>query len=376
MLWLDKHRPNSLNKLDVHPDLTERLKIMSKDGEIPHLLFYGPSGAGKRTRILALLKEIFGPGAERVHLEHRTFKTPSNRTIELTTVASNYHIEMSPGDAGTYDRFVVQEVIKEIAGSTSLTATMGGNAAAAARAAEDGGGGGAGGARRKPTFKVVLLTGVDSLTKQAQAALRRTMEKYTSSCRLILCCNSISKVIDPVRSRCLSVRVPAPSEPEITGVLGAVARKEGVALPAELAARISRASGRNLRRALLMLEACKVEQSPLLANQRVALADWETYIESLAKDITQEQSPQALVAARGKLYELLVNCIPADVVLRRLARELIALMADDALKHEVAHWAAFYDTRLRQSAKEVFQLEAFVAKFMMLYKAFIVSMFA
>jgi replication factor C subunit 3/5 len=79
------------------------------------MLFYGPSGAGKKTRIMAMLRDIFGPGVERVKLEHRTFKTPTGRAVEMTTVASVYHIEINPGDAGIYDRFVVQELIKEMA---------------------------------------------------------------------------------------------------------------------------------------------------------------------------------------------------------------------------------------------------------------------
>ena len=70
----------------------------------------------------------------------------------------------------------------------------------------------------------MLLVEVDRLSRQAQAALRRTMEKYTASCRLILCCNNPSKVIDPLRSRCLGVRVPAPSHAEIADVLQGVAR--------------------------------------------------------------------------------------------------------------------------------------------------------
>ena len=99
-------------------------------------------------------------------MEHRNFATPSGRNIDVTTVGSNYHIEVNPGDAGMYDRYVVQELIKEMAAYSPLTAAEG------------------------KSFKVVLLSEVDRLTKEAQAALRRTMEKYSGSCRLILVRNS------------------------------------------------------------------------------------------------------------------------------------------------------------------------------------------
>ena len=112
MLWVDRHRPISLDKLDYHKEQAGQLKELAKSGELPHLLFYGPSGAGKKTRVMALLREVFGAGVEKVKLEHRGFKTPTGRAVALTTIASHFHVEINPGDAGIYDRYVVQEISK------------------------------------------------------------------------------------------------------------------------------------------------------------------------------------------------------------------------------------------------------------------------
>uniref|UniRef100_A0A7S2XUU0 Replication factor C C-terminal domain-containing protein n=1 Tax=Fibrocapsa japonica TaxID=94617 RepID=A0A7S2XUU0_9STRA len=217
---------------------------------------------------------------------------------------------------------------------------------------------------------------VDRLSRQAQAGLRRTMEKYSSSCRLVLCCTSPSKVIEPVRSRCLGIRVPAPSHEEICTVLNEVARKEhlGQNLPPALAQRLSMSSGRNLRRAILMLEACRVQTYPFTEDQTVPLPDWELFIASLAKDIINEQSPQMLLTCREKLYKLLINCIPPDVIIKTLSRELMKVL-DDELKHEVAHWAAVYEHRMQIGSKDIYHLEAFVAKFMSIYKKFVINLF-
>lgn len=202
MLWVDKYRPTRLEALNYHDEITERLQSLSSDKNIPHLLFYGPTGGGKKTRINALLRSIFGATAERLRLDKRTFKTPSNREVEINMVVSNVHIEISPGDAGLYDRYVIQDIIKEMASSKALTSLSAKQQDSDKTGSVD--------------FKVVVLNEVDRLSKQAQASLRRTMEKYTSSCRLILCCTNQSKVIEPVRSRCLGIRVPAPSYDDVS----------------------------------------------------------------------------------------------------------------------------------------------------------------
>jgi replication factor C subunit 3/5 len=95
---------------------------------------------------------------------------------------------------------------------------------------------------------------------------------------------------------------------------------------------ISLSSDRNVRRAILMLEAAKVQQTPLSPDQPILLPDWELFICRLAREILQEQSPSKLMQARDMLYELLTNCIPPDVILQTLTRELMKAL-DDELKH-------------------------------------------
>lgn len=180
-----------------------------------------------------------------------------------------------------------------------------------------------------------------------------------------------------MRSRCLSIRIPAPAHEDLAQLLMQVAKRESVQCPYELAMKVSLHSDRNVRRAVMMLEAARVQVAPssqLMAAQPVQLPDWEIYITKLAREIMAEQTPSKLLQARDMLYELLVNCIPGDVIMTTLVSELMKAL-DDSLKHEVAHWAAYYEHRLCQGSKDIFHLEAFVAKFMAVYKKWLISLF-
>ncbi|KAJ8925314.1 hypothetical protein NQ315_009144 [Exocentrus adspersus] len=343
MLWTDKYRPKELSALDYHKDQAANLKNLTKDGDFPHLLVYGPLGAGKKTRIMCLLRELYGPGVERLKMENMNFTTPSNKKLEIMTVSSNYHIEVNPGDVGIYDRVVVMDIIKNVAQSQQLNVN----------------------AQRE--FKVVVLTGVDNLTKDAQHALRRTMEKYISNCRLILCANSLCRVLPAIKSRCLCIRVPAPTETEIVHILQNVCKKEDLSIPVEFASKIAKKSNRNLRRALLMCEACKVEQYPFTENQNIPDPDWQIFIKKTAARILQNQNIETLSKVRENLYELITNGIPSDIIFQTLLDELVA-NCDMEIRLAVMEQAAMYEHRMTQGNKQIFHLEAFVAKFMCMYQ--------
>lgn len=347
MLWVDKHRPKALEEVDYHVDLSTRLQRIAATGDQPHMLFTGPSGAGKSTRVHALLRAIYGPGVEMVKVETRTVtpnpNTPSV-TVDIQVLVSNYHMAVTPSDLGRKDRAVVMQLIKEAAAHPPL----GGH-----------------------TFKVVVIDEAGSLSNDAQAALRRTMEKYMKTCRLILCCESASKIIPPLRSRCLAIRVAAPTLEEVQSVLQKVATAEGVKLAPELAHKIAEKSNRDLRRALLLLETVQTQAGSAVLSSSVALPReaWDTAIEKVAKKILQEQTPRMAMEVRGNMYELIAACLPADFIIKELLLKLIADQRNDEVKRKAIAAAAHFESTMRQGSKDIFHLEAFVLRFMADLKA-------
>ncbi|RKF56883.1 Replication factor C subunit 5 [Golovinomyces cichoracearum] len=338
-LLVDKHHPRTLDQLTFHTDLSKRLRSLAQSSDFPHLLVYGPSGAGKKTRIIATLKELYGPGVEKIKIDSRVFQTTSNRKLEFNIVASVYHLEITPSDVGNYDRVVVQDLLKEIAQTQQVDQNA------------------------KQKFKVVVINEADHLTRDAQAALRRTMEKYSPNLRLILLANSMANIIAPIRSRTLLIRVAAPTEPEICEILESSGKKSGWPIFSGLNKRIAKESGRNLRRALLMYEAVHAQNEKVSDTTPIPPPDWEALIAEVANEIMDDHSPARILLVRAKLYDLITHCIPATTILKTLTFKLIPLV-DDNLKTDVIKWAAFYEHRIRMGTKVIFHLEAFVAKFM------------
>lgn len=327
MLWIDKYRPTTLEKLTFHPEVNKILDQMSKCSDIPHLMFYGPSGGGKKTRVSALITGIYKkPG--KIHAEtkvvQKTAPTASGGAaavgpkIEINVVMSNCHLELNPSDVGSsQDKVIIQEVIKEIAASPPLNALA--------------------------PFKTIVIHEADRMSREAQDALRRTMEKYSRTCRIILIATSACRISAAIRSRCLQIRVPLPPQEQVVECLETVARAEGVTLPETLAATIAKHSGGNVRKALLSFEAeyARVGNA-LTETTKVQDADWIVYLQkNVVEQILCDQTPATLAKVRMSVYELLTHCIPPELILKQLALNLITNLDAD-FQHELIKWASYY----------------------------------
>ncbi|GMM27353.1 replication factor C subunit 5 [Martiniozyma asiatica (nom. inval.)] len=384
-LWADKHRPTTLKQLTHHADLTKQLTSLAGSGtNFPHLLIHGPQGSGKKTRVMAILRALYGTSAaEKMKVDVRTVQTMTNsgtagRKIEFNVISSSVHLEITPSDVGNWDRVVVSEVVKDVGGSEALDFTL-----LRSNKEENNDNNN----KDKPKFKVVVINAAEKLTHDAQASLRRTMEKYSATVRLILLCDTTSPIIDPIKSRTLSIRIPLPTTEELSLSLNSIVNEEKEAqkvFPEDWDERevifkhLCLESSHNTRLAIMMLEAMVMNNEQITENTKPIKPDWWIVIEDLSRAVLKDRSVSRLTQARGVLYELLAHAIPGDIILSKLVMGLMKIITDEGIpglsssdpmtyyriKMGIVDAGSKFDERLKNGSKDIFHLEGFLARVM------------
>lgn len=209
--WVEKYRPGKLKDIVYQDDIISMLKEALISGDLPHLLFYGPPGTGKTSTILALANELFGP------------KLIRDRVIEL-----NASDERGIG--------VVRTKIKNFA-----KLAIGGS--------EPG--------YPCPPFKIIILDEADSMTSEAQSALRKIMESNSKITRFCFICNYINQITEPIISRCAKFRFRSIKASPITDRLKYIAKKEHIYKQLEnddVLNKIAELSNGDMRRSIMLLQ--------------------------------------------------------------------------------------------------------------------------
>ncbi|CAG9333078.1 unnamed protein product [Blepharisma stoltei] len=220
--WVEKYRPQKIDELAHQEEIVNALQTSLSSGSLPHLLFYGPPGTGKTSAILAIAKQMFGPDLYK------------SRVLELN----------ASDDRGIN---VVREKIKKFA---QVAVTKYQNA-------------------QCPNFKIIILDEADSLTSDAQSALRRVIEKYTKVTRFCLICNYISKIIDPLASRCAKFRFKPISEEAHLNRLKYICEQERINCTNDAFSLLIQVSEGDLRKSITALQSTSKLHGDWISDQMV-----------------------------------------------------------------------------------------------------------
>ena len=210
--WIEKYRPKYLNELTQTQNLINLFNDSIKTGDMSHYLFYGPPGTGKTSAILAIGREIF-----KEHFQSRVieFNASDDRGInavreKITNVAKKY-----------------------VTGTISRDRT------------------------KIPPYKIIILDEADSMTDEAQDALRVIIEQYSTVTRFCFICNYISKITDAIKSRCSAVYFKKLSNQCMIDKLKDIATTEKITMSDELFNILIDVSNGDMRKAIMQLQNLK-----------------------------------------------------------------------------------------------------------------------
>ena len=288
------------------------LSAYVKEKNMPNLLFCGLPGIGKTTAALALARDLYG---------------------------ENYQesiLELNASDERGID--VVRGKIKDFARTVSLN---------------------------EVPFKIIFLDEADSLTNDAQNALRRTMELYVGATRFILSANYSSKIIEPIQSRCSVFRFRPLSGEETAEMIKRVAQEEKLKLDKEATDALLYVSEGDMRRAINALQGAALTSSHI-----TSAAVYKSAARAEPKEIKEMMDlalDRKFIEARKKLHQVMIEYgMSGEDVLLQMYRTIDQLSISEREKVAIVDKIGEYNFRLVEGANEILQIEALLAQLLLI----------
>ena len=306
-IWTEKYRPKTLDEVVGQKSITDRLKGYVEAKNMSHLMFAGSPGTGKTTCALALARSMYGDSWR-----------------------GNF-IELNASDDRGID--VVRGKIKDFARTAPVDGAE---------------------------FKIIFLDESDALTNDAQGALRRTMEKYSKTCRFILSCNYSSKIIDPIQSRCAVFRFRPLSNEDIREYLERICKEENLEVEeGALDALVYIARG-DMRRAVNTLQTADSLGVPISADV-ISKVSGSANEEEIMGILTSALAGR-FTEASSKLDKVMIDYgLSGQDIIRQMHSQIFKLSVDTESKVKLIDKTGEIEFRIIEGSNEKIQLEALLA---------------
>ena len=308
-IWTEKYRPKDFSEIKGQKEIVKRIKAFVEQQNIPHLLFAGPAGVGKTTLALIIAKKLFG---DSWHQNYMDLNASDERGIDI-----------------------IRNKVKDFARTKAI-----GNV----------------------PYKIIFLDECDALTREAQQALRRTMENYAQNCRFILSANYSSKIIDPIQSRCAMFRFKPLDKKEIFAIIEGIEKEEKIKINEKAKDALFTISEGDARRINNVLQSCAAVSKDI--NEEVVYSMASVAKPKEIDEVLKLALQNKFIDARNKLMDVMLNYGLSGIdIIKQIQQEILNLEIDNEKKMLLMEKCGEIEFRLTEGSDEFIQLEALLSQF-------------
>ena len=254
-----------------------------------------------------------------------------NNTVEVELNNSKFHIVINPYNTG-FDKYLIQEVVKEYTKNKLINID------------------------NQQSFKIIVINNVDKLSYYAQTSLRCTMEKYSNYCKFFITGKNISKIIEPIKSRCLFIRIPKPNNFDILEFILNIYHKEKRFLPKDTLLNLVNKNNFNVKEILWNID---LNLNNVKYNNKI-----EDTINEIILLINNKNYIKNINLIRDKLYLLFITNIDFKVILKLLLINLSLRISDSFILKEISNYISDTDLNISLGKRVVIHFENLLYKIM------------
>ncbi|ODQ62909.1 hypothetical protein WICANDRAFT_26492 [Wickerhamomyces anomalus NRRL Y-366-8] len=264
--WVEKYRPKNLDEVTAQDHAVTVLKRTLKSANLPHMLFYGPPGTGKTSTILALTRELYGPSLSKTRVLELNASDERGISIVREKVKNFARLTVSNPSAEDLENYPC------------------------------------------PPYKIIILDEADSMTADAQSALRRTMETYSGVTRFCLICNYITRIIGPLASRCSKFRFKPLDNQDALSRLQYIQKEENIRLEEGVLEEVLKIASGDLRKAITFLQSAARLHSSLMTTDKDDLITVKS-IREIAGSVPRDILEGLLKVSETKEFEKIFKVV-------------------------------------------------------------------